>query len=99
MRKALMVVAMFCALSVTACDEEQKQSIVTAANSAADVAAGSTVPWVALAGAGASALLSALGLRRANRASAYADGGWTRDETAELVVALRAHGYKIEGPV
>ncbi len=95
MRRALFVAAMLC-LMATGCND--KEAVTAGANAAVDAAASSTIPWLQLGGLVGTAVLSALGLRRANRAVEFTDGVWDREETAELVKALREHGYKIDGP-
>ena len=95
MRRILAVAALLLALGSVGCDEAQ---VKAAAADAAGAASQSTIPTVALIGSIASAVLAALGIKKAGVGQRYAEGGWTRDETAELVKALREHGYKVEGP-
>ena len=93
-RRTLAVVAILLCLGAVGCDKEQAAA---AGVDAAAAASGSPIPTVALIGSIASAVLAGLGIKKAGVGQKYAEGGWSRDETAELVKALREHGYKIEG--
>jgi hypothetical protein len=81
------------AVSFVACDEA---AVKQGAAEAADAAAGSAIPEVALVGSIISGLLGAFGIKRAGVGQRYAEGGWSKEEVDELVVALRGHGYKVE---
>lgn len=93
MRRFLFIASLFLALGCVGCDEAAvKQGAAEAAGAAAD----STVPTIALIGAIASSILGAFGIKRAGVGAKYAEGGWSKEEVDELVVALRGHGYKVE---
>lgn len=96
MRRFLTIAAVLICLGAVGCDPNDQG--VKVANSAADAAQASPAPWLNLAGTLAAAVLGGLGLRKAGVGAKYAEGGWSRDETAELVKALREHGYTIAGP-
>jgi len=81
------------AVSFVACDEA---AVKQGAAEAADAAAGSAIPEVALVGSIISGLLGAFGIKRANVGHKFASDGWSDAEIDELVVALRGRGYKIE---
>ena len=100
MRSTLLVVcALFLLGGVTGCDPAatgQKVQDVGDAVNAAGQATG--ISYLSLGGtllAGIGALLAG---KKAGVGHAYATGGWSDDEIKELVVALRGHGYTIQGP-
>ena len=82
MRRFLQVSALLLCLGAVGCDKEQGAAV---ANSAVDVAQTSPIPWVNLAGTLGAAILGAVGLRKAGRATAYTDAEWTRDHVGELI--------------
>lgn len=92
-RRVLAVSALLLALGSVGCDEAQvKASAADAANAASQ----SPLPTVALVGSIASAVLAALGVKKAGVGQRYAEGGWSDEEIDELIVALKGRGYKIE---
>jgi hypothetical protein len=93
MRRFLTIAGLLLCLGAVACDPNDPK--VDAANKAVD--ATSEMPgWFGLIGSLGGIALSAFGLRRAGVGAKYAEGGWSKEEVEELVVALRGHGYKVE---
>jgi len=95
MRRVFAAAALLLALGSVGCDEAQ---VKAGAADAAAAASTSPIPTVALIGSIASAVLAAIGVKKAGVGQRYADGGWSKAEVEELVVALRGHGYTIHGP-
>lgn len=94
----ILAVLLLCA-GLVSCDEAKVgQQIETAGQAAQAVGQATGFSILSLVGSLAAGVGAVLAGKKASVGATYATGGWTRDETAELVAALRAHGYKVDGP-
>ncbi len=86
MRRVLTIAALLLCLGAVGCDPNDPG--VKVANSAADAAQSSPLPWLNLVGTLGAAALGAFGLRKAGTATRYTESGWSRDDLSELIDAL-----------
>lgn len=104
MRNILFLISLSCLIlacfAFVACDKEQVgASVEQAGQIAADAGTALGLGWLGTIGAVLSGIGALIAGKKAGVGQRYAEGGWSRDETAELVKALREHGYTIQGPV